>query len=81
MIDWLLTVPPNVASVVSIEGSSPVTVTVWVCSPGCRVKSTRMVCPTSTSTPLCSVTRKPFASARIVRGAIPGRIRFMMQLR
>ena len=46
------------------------TVTVWVCSPGCRVKSTRMVCPTSTSTPLCSVTRKPFASARIVY--VPG---------
>ncbi len=30
----LLTVPPKVESVVSISGISPVTVTVWVCSPG-----------------------------------------------
>ena len=39
---WLLMVPPKVASVVSMAGTSPVTVTVWVCSPGCTTKSTRI---------------------------------------
>src|SRR5580704_13302712 len=70
LIVALLTVPPKVESVVSISGISPVTVTVWVCSPGWTVKSTRIVWPTSTNTPLCSVVRNPLDSARTVY--VPG---------
>ena len=44
-MDWLVTVPPRVASLVSTAGISPVTVMVWVCSPGCTTRSTRMVWP------------------------------------
>ena len=65
-----VTVPPKVASVVSTEGISPLTVMVWVCSPGCSTKSTRTFFPTSTSTPLCSSVRKPLAVARTVY--VPG---------
>ena len=52
---WLVTVPPRVAFVVSIAGASALTVTVWVCSPGDRVRSTRTSEATSSSTLVCSV--------------------------
>ena len=41
---WLVTVPPRVASVVSIGGASAVTVTVCVCAPGVSFRSTRTSC-------------------------------------